>query len=84
MVTDFSAVERYRGVKFCMHVGVLSRQIFSPFGEYWLEGSHRGGGITSGMNGSGRTTASVHGVGIGNLGRRCLGPYGGVCVLQGC
>jgi len=29
------------GVKFCMHVGLLSRQVFSPFGEDWLSGSHR-------------------------------------------
>ena len=43
-------VERARGVKFCMHVGLLSGQVFSPFGEDWLAGSHRGGGITSGIN----------------------------------
>ena len=48
-VTDFSATERARGVKFCMPVGLLSGQVFSPFGEDWLTGSH-GGGITSGMN----------------------------------
>ena len=30
MVTDFSAAEKARGVKFCMHVGLLSGQIFSP------------------------------------------------------
>jgi len=66
MVTDFSAAERDRGMKFCMHVVVLSRQVFSPFGEHWLEGNHKGGGITSGMNGSGGTTASMHGMGIGS------------------
>jgi len=49
-VTDFSAVEKVRGMKFCMHVGLLSRQVFSPFGEDWLTGSQGGGGITSGMN----------------------------------
>ena len=40
-VTDFSAVVKGRGVKFCMRV-------FSHFGELWLTGNH-GGGITSGM-----------------------------------
>jgi len=84
-VTDFSAAEKDRGVKFCIHVGLLSGQVFSPFGEHWLAGSHGGGGITSGMNGSGGTTASVYGMGIGNWQRRrCLRPYGGVCVLQAC
>jgi len=38
-----------RGVKFCMRVGLLSRQAFSLFGELWLAGSHGGGGNTSGM-----------------------------------
>jgi len=28
-VTDFSAVEKARGVKFCMRVGLLSGQVFS-------------------------------------------------------
>ena len=46
-VTDFSAAEKARGVKFCMRVGLLSGQVFSPFGEDWLAGSHGGGGITS-------------------------------------
>ena len=40
MVTDFSAAEKARGVKFCMRVGLLSGQVFSPFGEDWLAGSH--------------------------------------------
>jgi len=40
--------EKAEGVKFCMHVGLLSGQVFSPFGEDWLVGSH-GGGISSGM-----------------------------------
>jgi len=44
MVTDFSAAERARGVKFCVHVGLLSGQVFSPFGEDWLAGSHGGSG----------------------------------------
>jgi len=48
-VKDFSAAEKVRGVKFCMRVGLLTRQVFSPFGEDWHAGSH-GGGITSGMN----------------------------------
>ena len=38
MVTDFSAAERARGVKFCMHVGLLSGQVFSHFGEIWPRG----------------------------------------------
>jgi len=50
MVTDFSAAEKDRGVKFYMRVGLLSGQVFSPFGEHWLAGSHRGGSITSWMN----------------------------------
>jgi len=37
-------------VKFCMCVGLLSGQVFSPFGEHWLAGSHGGGDITSGMS----------------------------------
>ena len=31
-VTDFSAAEEDRGVKFCTRVGLLSRQVFSHFG----------------------------------------------------
>ena len=68
-VTDFSAAEKDRGVKFCTRVGLLSGQVFSRFGELSLAGSH-GGGITSGMNGSGGSTASEHGMGIQNWGRR--------------
>jgi len=49
-VTDFSAAEKARGVKFCMHFDLLSGQVFSPFGEDWLARSHGGGGITSHMN----------------------------------
>ena len=37
--------EKDRGVKFCMRVGLLSGQVFSPLGEHWLAGSHGGGGI---------------------------------------
>jgi len=56
-----------------MHVGLLYAQVFSPFDEHWLAGSHGGGGITSGMNGSGGSTALEHGMGIRNWGRRrCL------------
>ena len=44
-VTDFSAAKKGNGVKFCMRVGLLSGQVFSPFGELWLAGSH-GVGIT--------------------------------------
>ena len=49
-VTDFAAAERDRGVKFCVHVCLLSGQVFSPFGEVWLAGSRGGGGITLGMS----------------------------------
>jgi len=85
MVTDFSAAEKDWGVKFCMHVGLLSGQVFSPFGEHWLAWSHGSGGITSGMNGSGASSAADHGMGIRNWERRrCLRPYGGICVLQAC
>jgi len=47
-VADFSAAGKARGVKFCMRVtvGLLSRQVFSPFGEHWLAGSHGSGGIS--------------------------------------
>ena len=41
MVTDFSVAEKGRGVKFCMHIGLLSGQVFSPFGEHWLAWSHK-------------------------------------------
>jgi len=47
-VTDFSAAKNGRGVKFCMRVGLLSGQVFSPFDEHWLAGSHRGGGTAEG------------------------------------
>jgi len=47
-VTDFSAAEKDRGVKFCMRGQLLSAMSFSHFGELWLAESH-GGGITSGM-----------------------------------
>jgi len=43
MVADFSAAEKARDVKFCMHVALLSGQVFSPFGEHWLAGSQGGG-----------------------------------------
>ena len=33
-------------MKFCTRVGLLSGQVFSPFGEGWLSGSHGGGGIS--------------------------------------
>jgi len=46
MVTDFLAAKKARGVKFCVRVALLSRQVFSTFGEHWLAGSHGGGGIS--------------------------------------
>jgi len=48
-VTYFSAAEKDRGVKFCMHVRVLSGQVFNHFDDLWLAGNH-GGGIGSGMS----------------------------------
>jgi len=33
-----------------MHVGLLSGQVLSHFGEDWLAGSHGSGDITSRMN----------------------------------
>jgi len=48
-VTDFSAAEKDRGLKFCTLVGLLSGQVFSHIGELWLAGSY-GGGISSWMN----------------------------------
>jgi len=32
---DFSVEEKDRGVKFCVHVGLLSGQVFSHFGSQW-------------------------------------------------
>jgi len=91
MVTDFSVAEGARGVKFCMHVGLLSGQVFSPFGEHWLVGSHGGGGISRrpGMGSADRAVVICAydrgSLGIGNCGwRRCLRPYGGICILQAC
>jgi len=49
-ITDFSAAEKDRGVKFCMRVALLSGQGFSPFGELWLAGSHGRGSIMAGMS----------------------------------
>jgi len=48
-VTDFSAAEKDRVVKFFTNVRLLSGQVFSHSGELWLAWSH-GGGITSGMS----------------------------------
>jgi len=42
-VTDFSAAEKVRGVKFCVRVRLLSGMSFSHFGEHWLAGNHGGG-----------------------------------------
>jgi len=58
-VTDFSAAEKARGVKFCMRVGLLSGQVFVLFGEHWFAGSHGGGGISSGMTGSGGSWSCI-------------------------
>jgi len=82
--------------EFSVCVGLLSGHVFSPFGELWLAGSHGGGAITSEC--AIRTRRAVvtqrvlmgghlqrRSVGIGNWGRRrCLRPYGGICVLQAC
>ena len=41
-----SGGKSYRGVKFCVRVGILSGQVFSSFGEHWFAGSHGGGSIS--------------------------------------
>ena len=46
-ITDFSAVEKDNGAKFCTLVRLLSGISFSDFSELWLAWSH-GGGITTG------------------------------------
>jgi len=52
-----------------MHVGLLSGQVFSPFGEHRVAGSHGGGGITSGINvlGGSPTSTMAWAVGIGGV-----------------
>jgi len=35
-------------MKFCMRVGLLSGQVFSPFGEDWLTGSHEAAALRRG------------------------------------
>ena len=40
-------MEKARGMKFGMHVRLLSGQVFPPFGEHWLVGNHRGGCIST-------------------------------------
>ena len=67
-----------------MHVGLLSGQVFSPFDEDWLAGSHGG----SGMSRAGACDASGVFPNCGG-GRWALGIGGGgvegrgvVCVLQ--
>jgi len=37
-VSDFSAAEKARDVKFCMRVGLLSGQVFSPFVSFGSRG----------------------------------------------
>jgi len=37
-VTDFSAVEKAGGVKFCMRVSLLSGQVFSPLANFGSRG----------------------------------------------
>jgi len=37
-VTDFSAAEKVRGVKFCMRVGLQSGQVFSPLVNFRSRG----------------------------------------------
>ena len=100
MVTDFSAAEKDSCVKSCVRVRLLSTMSFSNFGENWLAGSHGGGitsGMYAATNWI-QATAVVPGqarwgfgigcrgsVGQSELGRRrCLRPYGEICVLQAC
>ena len=99
-VADLSAAEKAMGVKFCMHVGLLSGrsgQVFSPFGEHWLAGSHGGGGISSGMtvsaaaafmwmcNKYSELATMAHGqLELGAAALLNAVGYGGLCVLQAC
>jgi len=90
-VTDFSAAEKGRGVKFaCVfgRIAALSGQVFSHFGELWLAWSH-GGGITSGMIcmeiAVGQSElGAVAWWAFGTEARHSVRPYGGICVLQAC
>jgi len=83
-----------------MRVGLLSGQVFSPFGEDCLAGSH-GGGISLGINISigsqilhcirkQRQVQQFAGTcgearwSVGIGAAHCLRPYGGVCILQAC
>jgi len=88
MVTDFSVAETDRGVKVCMRVGLLSGQVFSPLVNFGSRGV-TGAALLSGMY---VATDTILGCGwtegwwgSRNCGRRrCLRPYGGICILQAC
>jgi len=75
-VTEFSAAEKHRGVKFCLRVPLLSGISFCHFGELRLAGSHSGG-ITSGMYAVGNwMKAAAHGEARWGFGIGCRGSVG--------
>ena len=74
-VTDFSAAEKYRGVKFCMHGWLLPAMSFCHFGELWVAESS--GGITSGMYAAPNwTQATAPGKARWGFGIGCRGSVG--------
>ena len=97
MVTDFSAAEKGRGVKFCMRVGLLSGQIFSLLVKFGSRESRRRHYFRN-FPPNWVPWTSLHPIapmGIQNWvtwldGHSELGavallrPYGGICVLQAC
>jgi len=83
-VTDFSAAEKDRCVKFCMLVRLLSGQVFSPFGELWLAGSHtHSGRITSGMYAPTQTFKFTLGAAAATLSRNSVPWLGGAFGIGG-
>jgi len=82
-VTDFSAAVKARAVKFCMRVGLLSGQV--NIGSRGVTGAALFDGMYAATDATLRGLMVGGSVGIGNCGRRrCLRPYGEVCVLQAC
>jgi len=83
-VTDFSTAEKDRGLKFCMRVVLAyypdrSSPLLVNFGS-----RESRGGITFWVRQTGELCKG-HGMGIRSWGRRrCIKPYGGICILQAC
>jgi len=92
-VTDFSAAEKDRGMKFCMGVPLLSGQVFSHFGENGLGVTaavllpgwmHRRTGAPRRLParlGGQSELGAVAQRGTRNCGRHCVRLYGGICIL---